>query len=219
MTPQNNFKHIEIIGAGAVGSWLALFLTRAQLPVLITDFDRIEEKNIAGQFFNKNQLHQYKIDALKANIDDFSTSELLTTQNYRYEKLADTSQIVISAVDSMSLRQQLFDDFLAHPTAKIFIDCRMAPDTFSIAFYSKFKRDDADLKLDFSSHYFEDFEEARPICSFVTTTHTVVNLASRVAMMCTMLVANHGDDFGQLPFIYEFNVLSFRTSHVNALTV
>jgi tRNA A37 threonylcarbamoyladenosine dehydratase len=47
---------ILIGGAGGIGSWTTLFLTRAGYPVCVVDFDTLEDVNLGGQFFLKEDI-------------------------------------------------------------------------------------------------------------------------------------------------------------------
>lgn len=46
---------IVLGGAGGIGSWVALLLSRLQYRTIIYDFDVIESQNIGTQFYKKSQ--------------------------------------------------------------------------------------------------------------------------------------------------------------------
>ena len=55
---------IVIIGVGALGSHVALFLRNMEEGIKIVDFDRVEQKNILAQFHSKMGLGRNKAQAL-----------------------------------------------------------------------------------------------------------------------------------------------------------
>jgi molybdopterin/thiamine biosynthesis adenylyltransferase len=57
-------KNVIIIGAGALGSHLVLFL-RNEAAISIVDFDRVEQKNTLSQFHGKPGVGKNKTQALK----------------------------------------------------------------------------------------------------------------------------------------------------------
>ncbi len=59
-------KHITIVGAGALGSHLALFLRNVDCQLTIIDHDRVETKNIQSQFHTRMGLAKVKVSAMKA---------------------------------------------------------------------------------------------------------------------------------------------------------
>lgn len=55
---------ITIVGAGALGSHVALFLRNLQQPLKIVDFDRVEKKNTLAQLHTKMGVGKNKAQAL-----------------------------------------------------------------------------------------------------------------------------------------------------------
>ena len=56
---------INVIGCGALGSWLVLFLLKMGFKnITVYDFDNIEEHNIPNQCFSENQIGMAKVDAM-----------------------------------------------------------------------------------------------------------------------------------------------------------
>ncbi len=57
---------ITIIGVGALGSHLVQALRNEDVTIKAIDFDRVEMRNVASQFYFKNAIGKKKTDALKA---------------------------------------------------------------------------------------------------------------------------------------------------------
>jgi molybdopterin/thiamine biosynthesis adenylyltransferase len=58
-------KTITIVGVGALGSHVLLFLRNIDANFRVIDFDRIEQKNILSQFHGKPGLGRNKVQALE----------------------------------------------------------------------------------------------------------------------------------------------------------
>lgn len=70
-------RHI-VIGAGGVGSWLVPKLVRLEKEIVIVDGDRLEEKNLDRQLFDKSQIGMNKAHALAAKYTTEGVFEYFT---------------------------------------------------------------------------------------------------------------------------------------------
>jgi len=72
-------KRIVIVGAGAVGSFTALMLSKMGFGNLhVYDFDTIETENMNCQFYRIEDINKPKADAIKDLIMSFSGIEIST---------------------------------------------------------------------------------------------------------------------------------------------
>lgn len=117
---------IVIVGAGGVGSMVALCLAKMGLiNVSVIDFDEVEDHNVASQFYWTHNLNQLKVDALTENVKMFTDVELTPINGKRDGQYGD---ITIVAVDNMDVRKEVVkhiheqsDEF----TSSFVIECRM----------------------------------------------------------------------------------------------
>ena len=66
-------KNILMIGAGSIGSWTSLCLSRTNLfNIFLQDFDIFEEKNLKGQFVTVDLIGKKKPEALKILCERFN---------------------------------------------------------------------------------------------------------------------------------------------------
>lgn len=122
---------ITIIGAGAIGSWTALALVKAGFEdVTIYDFDTIEIENMNAQFFRVGDIKKAKVVALQELIRDF-TGVTINAKNERFANQV-LNGIVISAVDSMDARAQIWASCKINPSVRMVIDPRMSAETAAI---------------------------------------------------------------------------------------
>lgn len=102
-------EQITIIGAGAIGSWTTLALAKMGFQNLtVYDFDTIELENMNAQLYPMHCVGQPKVQALGKLVKDF-TGTSIQLVNGKYQK-GHFPGIVISAVDSMSVRRVIWEN-------------------------------------------------------------------------------------------------------------
>jgi len=114
---------IHVLGAGGIGSWTVLLLAKMGCTnITVYDDDKVEDHNVASQFFKEGQLGQLKIDALKENVLEQIGIEISTEENIRAEEYIEDGLVVI-AIDSMEGRIKLGEIYKDKPIH--IIDARM----------------------------------------------------------------------------------------------
>lgn len=99
---------IVIIGAGALGSHVALFLRNENVPITVVDFDRVEQKNILAQFHTKMGLRKNKAKALQQSLAGLFDAHIypvphkLTIDNV--DTVLDDASLVIDCTDNIEAR-------------------------------------------------------------------------------------------------------------------
>jgi len=102
-----------IIGAGALGSHLALFARNFECDLRVVDFDRIEAKNVQAQFHSKMGLRKNKAQALQQSLQGLfgrkiqAVSNKLTGDN-RVQLLGD-ADLVVDCTDNFAARRLIQD--------------------------------------------------------------------------------------------------------------
>ena len=118
-------KEFTVIGAGAIGSFLVPTLAKMGAEkITVYDDDRIEEHNIANQFYPTIDMAAPKVNALKVMTACHSGVSLETRQK-RWDNSDGLSEIVICCVDNMETRQLLFAQSRVGDRTRWFIDGRM----------------------------------------------------------------------------------------------
>ncbi|MDV7401605.1 hypothetical protein RZS08_59855, partial [Arthrospira platensis SPKY1] len=108
---------------GAVGQGVGLSLLANGYNVVAFDFDEVDSNNVIPQGYSQAQVGFSKAIAFDENAEAF-IGVTPTVFDKAYNGM--TSEVMISAVDSMAGRKQVFDAFL-DSDAKLFIDARMNP--------------------------------------------------------------------------------------------
>lgn len=104
---------ITIVGAGALGSHVALMLRNQEEPIEVIDFDKVEQKNTLAQFHTKMGLRKNKAQALSQTLNGLFGTKVkavphkLTKDNW--STLFKDSKIIIDCTDNIAARTLIQD--------------------------------------------------------------------------------------------------------------
>lgn len=204
-------KHpILIGGAGGIGSWLTFLLTRAGANVIfVFDHDLIEEHNLGGQLFFNTAIGASKVNGLKEVCLKLSQARGLNILNQKYESNSDANPVMFSAFDNMQARRDMFTNWLNQPNPGIFIDGRLAAETFQIFCVTPDKAEEYDKTL------FDDSEVDDAPCTAKQTSHMAAMIAAQMVGYYTNWVANKesGMDVRAVPFFSEYALALDYVNH------
>jgi len=118
-------NEIAIIGCGAIGSFVAASLAKMGLTrFTLYDFDKVEAHNLPNQFFREEDIDFSKANATEMLMMQFNSLCIINEKNkYKGELLK--TPIVISCVDNMDIRKQIFKACKKDKKVQLFIDTRM----------------------------------------------------------------------------------------------
>lgn len=117
---------INIIGAGATGSWIALGLAKMGFEnITIYDFDEVGEHNLANQAFDIQNIGMNKAEALQGHIKAH-TGRTVNAYNAKIVGGERLSGIVLVLTDTMSSRKKIWNASLKYkPSVDLVIETRM----------------------------------------------------------------------------------------------
>jgi hypothetical protein len=164
---------VFIIGAGGVGSWLALFLSRIGfLNIAIYDDDVIESSNIGGQFYRTNNLNERKVSAVTRNIIDYSGFHNISAIAERFNPNTQEyhPNFTFVTVDSITTRKEIFDWWVKGPPGPVYtlFDSRMSMENFQIF---TVQGDDPKSIEEYKKTFFEPSDIAPVLCTQKATSH------------------------------------------------
>ena len=200
---QDNAPVVVVGGAGGIGSWLSFFLARANFNVILSDFDTVEEHNIGGQLFKRNQIGMYKAEAVGRNVSEFSTNTI-NAQIVKITEETATHEFMFSAFDNMDARRAMFKVWKRswnNMNRPIFIDGRLNAEQFQIFCVTPENADEYER-----IHLFNDSEVEDAPCSAQQTTHTAAMIAGHMVGFFTNHITNINlrDEVREIPFMYEY---------------
>ena len=160
---------IYIIGVGATGSFVALFLAKMGMNnIRIWDFDSIEEHNFPNQFFRLRDLNGLKAEKTADIVRDFTGTNIkFSIHEYKRQPL---EGIVISAVDSMKMRKKIYENCLERGKTKLLIDPRTAGETFRL--YTVNMEVESERKF-YEQYFYKDDETTLIPCTAQTIIYNV----------------------------------------------
>lgn len=180
-------QQINIIGAGAIGSWVTLSLAKMGfVDITVWDFDEVSIENMNCQFYPMNMIGRPKVDALADMVSLFTGVNIQKRGRYNGEPL---HGIVVSALDNMKTRRQIFDSRVANTTW--IIDPRMSLEAASI-FNCNCR--DSNIIAMYSQTFYSDSEAVQERCTAKSTIYTANLIAGLVCKSIKDIVTSTTDD-------------------------
>lgn len=183
--PHEHNVPIHIIGAGALGSWVAFFLLKMGFQnIHVYDFDTVEEHNLPNQFFRENQIGTHKAIGVGEIFVDFFDEDpgRLTIHN---RKVDDTNAhtlhgIIFSCVDSMAARKEIYELAYKYGPATCWLEGRLS--IYGAYLYS-LERKDQEVFEKYEKTLYADTEAEVSACGISQTAlPAAVNAASMMVM-------------------------------------
>ena len=126
LNPEEFNTKINIIGAGATGSWIAFSLAKMGLSNLhIYDFDEVGMHNLPNQMFGVRDINRNKAMSIK-NIIKLFTGFTVNAKNEKIDGTTPMQGIVFMLTDTMSSRKDIYNRAIKNnPSIDLLIETRM----------------------------------------------------------------------------------------------
>lgn len=195
---------VLLIGMGNIGSWLSVYLGKAGVSPILTDFDIIEPHNLGGQLYSEHDLYRLKVQAAADNIRKYSLGqasarvfeEMITSsyglaniiENFPITELrSEKTLVIMTGVDNMTAREDIYSALLEFSNiAKykniILIDGRSSPEQYEV-YFADIKSEESKKK--YEQYLYDDSEIQDAPCSYKSTAFCGAQVAS---MMMSVLV-------------------------------
>lgn len=186
ISPLNLRMPITVIGAGSIGSWTVLALSKMGASnVWVYDGDVVEDVNIGSQLYTDGDIDLMKVDALSSKMVLLANAYISTREFYWSPEETVSEGIIIAAVDNMTTRSELY---MTHKGKDLWlIDGRMAANEINI--YA-FKLNDEARCSDYEDTLFSD-EEAEVIgCSERSVMYNTFTCGGLIASLVARIVNN-----------------------------
>lgn len=188
---------ISVIGVGGIGSPTVFALTKMGCRnVTIYDDDIIELHNLPNQMFGGNDLGKQKTQSLKETCKTFNNVDL-TTKEEKFNT-REVEGIVISGVDSMEARNEIWKNIKYNTKVNLYIDARMGGEICRI--YSINPIQPSSIEYYESTLYGDDLELP---CTARSVIYNVFMIAS--------LISNQVKKFSKMEDIYKEIIFDLTT--------
>jgi molybdopterin/thiamine biosynthesis adenylyltransferase len=202
--PDNYNVKVEIIGAGAIGSFSALALAKMGIRDLkVWDADDIEPHNFPNQFYQLGFLHMNKVVALQETIMEFAGTKIEAIPHRFSKNDILSGDIIVITVDDMDVRKMIYLAAKNCPEVKTIIDARMGGEVMRVF--------TVDMKNPKETIYYEaslySHAEATPVpCSARSIIYNVMVVSGLVANQVKKVIK--GEKYG-LEVIFDLKTMTF----------
>lgn len=126
LNPEEFNTKINIIGAGATGSWVAFSLAKMGLSNLhIYDFDEVGMHNLPNQMFGVRDIDRNKALSIR-NIIKLFTGFTVNAKNEKVDGTTPLQGIVFMLTDTMKSRKDIYNRAIKNnPSIDLLIETRM----------------------------------------------------------------------------------------------
>lgn len=193
-------EFIMVVGCGGIGSNALYYLTKT-IPAkyLIIDNDIVEDVNVGCQFFSKTDIELSKVAALSARFGQMSNA-IITTFQGLYDG-STTTPIMISGLDNMATRKQIYEAWKLREDRELLLDGRLRANYYEIFAVTK------DRESEYEETLFEDSKVSDGPCTFKQTAYFGGLIGARITHLLVNYLTNKysEDPINVLPFtIKEF---------------
>lgn len=167
---------VTLIGAGSVGSFTALALTKMGITQLeVYDTDGVSDHNLPNQFFRIKDAEksEFKVNALAEILEEFNGVKI----EKKLEKYCDQplSELTILATDSMVSRKAAWEQYKNQGMKGCFIDSRMGGELGMV-----YKVDGIAHSSEYEETLYSDENSEELPCSARTIIYNVLSIAGLI---------------------------------------
>lgn len=179
---------LNVIGAGAIGSFTALTLAKMGFNDLsVWDADTVESHNLPNQFYRECDIGKAKVTALKEIVQAFTGTEIKSHQEMFKDK--NISGITISGVDSMDARIEIWRKIKFNMRVPLYIDARMGGEVMTVIAVNPMNVPDIGR---YESSLYPSKDALKLRCTQQAIIYTLLHVAGYVANMVKRFVMNEG---------------------------
>jgi ThiF family protein len=123
---------VSVIGCGGIGSPTVLALAKMGCNrISIWDDDRVEDHNLPNQLYRVDDVGKLKVDSLSSAVLDFTGVDLVRFPA-RVHPGSELQGVIISGVDTMQARNDIWQAVRYQPSVEVYVDARMGAEVCRI---------------------------------------------------------------------------------------
>jgi len=169
---------VTVVGAGGIGSPTTLALAKMGVEHLtVFDPDTVELHNLPNQLYRFGDLGKAKVEGLADICRDFA-GVAVETKPERFDGQHSLSGVVVSGVDTMAARKEIWQRVRYNPTVQIYIEARMGAEVARI--HSVKPCDPSEVRW-YETTLYSDEEASEAPCTARAVIYNVFMIAALVA--------------------------------------
>lgn len=175
-------ENIVVVGQGGIGGNF-MYCASKTIPCsyFLIDDDIVNEINIGTQFFNKTQIGKYKVEAISETLKSQSLAAIFP---FRKKYSDEYSPIMVTALDNMSTRKQVYELWKTKEDREILLDGRLRANYYEIFAVTPNKEEEYEKTL------FDDSEVSEGPCTFKQTTYFGMLIGARITHILVNYLTN-----------------------------
>lgn len=213
---------VTIAGLGGIGSHTAFQIARtAPYVMYLYDDDRVEEGNMSGQMYGRDNVGGFKTQAMYKILKQFTSCPFIRVYSEKFAYDSPPTDIMICGFDNMAARREFFNVWkwrvnTAEDKSKcLYIDGRLSFDTLQVLCIQG--TDSYNMQRYEEEFLFSDSEADATICSMKQTTYLACMIASIISNLFINFVANSTKPAlpYDLPFFTQYDAqnMIFKTEY------
>lgn len=215
-------KRIILGGAGGIGSFVGFQIARMKpQSLIIYDDDIVEEANMSGQMYSRNDIGKKKVRALMDIIQTYTNTSGIYANPFRFTVTTEGGDIMMCGFDNMEARKTFFNVWYLHVMDKdpeerkncLYLDGRLSINVLQV--FCLTGDDEYNMEKYREEYLFDDSEAEETICSLKQTTYMACMIGSFMVNLFTNWCANILDPVipYDLPFFTEYDAqnMLFKT--------
>ena len=209
-TPEefNEKTHVNIIGAGATGSWLVLLLAKMGIEnITVYDFDKVESHNLPNQFYGPQHVGLPKVEALRHLVKSLTNIEIKAVNERVTEDTILGSGVLVVLTDTMKSRLEFLDALPMNPDIDYLIETRMGLKQSRM--YCVDVTNNAEIGKYRKTFTYTDDDENVEV-SACGTSQTAVGTAVNIASQVLRAITNYHREV-ENPFLYMQEMEEFAS--------
>jgi hypothetical protein len=174
---------LTMIGVGGIGSFTTFTLSKMGIKnITVYDHDTVENHNLPNQLYRSQDLGKSKVDSISEIVTEFTGFKT----NPKKEKYTNQplSGIVVSGVDSMACRKEIWENIKFDPKIDIYIDARIGGEVCRI--YSIKPCDPDDIRL-----YEKTLCSEEKVANLPCTSQSIIYIGTMVSSLISIQVKKY----------------------------
>jgi hypothetical protein len=212
-------RDITLIGAGGIGSWVALNLSRIGHNIMIFDGDNVDETNvIGGQLYRRKDIGDPKVTAIFHLCNELGGTSHINAISSMFEEEDGLYPITITGLDNMKARKLVFDEWVSeygqNPDA-LLIDGRLLMENMEVLTIQGGNKRQIDVYK--QEYLFDDSEVADLDCTTKQSTFSAMGIACLITTTLCNFLTNRklGVQMREVPFHQTFFLPIFKQNIEN----